>query len=72
MMSENLLSVFKKELGYVNATNQYVELSSNDIVHTEHFEFGCSYQQEDGNVGYPWKNNGAWILIPWKIQGLYK
>lgn len=27
MMSENLLSVFKKELGYVNATNQYVELS---------------------------------------------
>ena len=27
MMSENILSVFKKELGYVNATNQYVELS---------------------------------------------
>lgn len=27
MMSENLLSVFKKELGYVNDTNQYVELS---------------------------------------------
>ena len=26
-MSENLLSVFKKELGYVNDTNQYVELS---------------------------------------------
>lgn len=26
-MDENLLSVFKKELGYVNATNQYVELS---------------------------------------------
>ena len=26
-MRENLLSVFKKELGYVNATNQYVELS---------------------------------------------
>lgn len=26
-MAENLLSVFKKELGYVNATNQYVELS---------------------------------------------
>lgn len=49
-----------------------VKWKSNDIVHTEHFEFGCSYQQEDGNVGYPWKNNGAWILIPWKIQGLYK
>lgn len=26
-MSENVLSVFKNELGYVNATNQYVELS---------------------------------------------
>ena len=26
-MNENLLSVFKKELGYVNATNQYIELS---------------------------------------------
>lgn len=25
MMSENLLSVFKKELGYVNDTNQYVD-----------------------------------------------
>ena len=49
-----------------------VKWESNGIVHTEHFEFGCSYQQEDGNVGYPWKNNGAWILIPWKIQGLYK
>ena len=45
---------------------------SHNNVHTEHFEFGCSYQQEDGNLGYPWKNNGAWVLIPWKIQGLYK
>ena len=26
-MSENVLSAFKNELGYVNATNQYVELS---------------------------------------------
>lgn len=27
MMRENVFSAFKKELGYVNATNQYVELS---------------------------------------------
>lgn len=27
MMNENILSAFKNELGYVNATNQYVELS---------------------------------------------
>lgn len=26
-MSENVLSAFKNELGYINATNQYVELS---------------------------------------------
>ena len=26
-MNENVLSAFKDELGYVNATNQYVELS---------------------------------------------
>ena len=49
-----------------------VKWDSNNVIHTEHFEFGCSYQQEDGNVGYPWKNNGTWVLIPWKIQGLYK
>ena len=49
-----------------------VRWESNNIVHNEQFEFGCSYQQEDGNVGYPWKNNGEWILIPWNIQGLYK
>lgn len=49
-----------------------VKWESNNVVHTEYFEFGSSYQQEDENVGYPWKNNGAWVLIPWKIQGLYK
>lgn len=49
-----------------------VKWESNNIVHTEHFEFGCSYQQEDGNEGNPWKSKGAWVLIPWKIQGLYK
>lgn len=49
-----------------------VKWDSNNVIHTEHFEFGCSYQQENGNVGYPWKNNGTWVLIPWKIQGLYK
>ncbi len=49
-----------------------VKWESNKVIYTELFEFGCSYQQEDGNVGYPWKNNGTWVLIPWNIQGLYK
>lgn len=35
MISESLLSTFKKELGYVNATNQYVELSIR-ILEREH------------------------------------
>lgn len=48
-----------------------VKWESSNVVHTEHLEFGCSYQQEDGSVGYPWKDNGVWVLIPWKIQGLY-
>ena len=43
-----------------------VKWKSNDIVHTEHFEFGCSYQQEDGNVGYPWKNNVSLRWECWK------
>lgn len=49
-----------------------VKWESNNTVSTEHFEFGCSYQQENGNVGYPWKNNGTWVLIPWNVRGLYK
>lgn len=49
-----------------------VKWESNNTVSTEHFEFGCSYQQENGNVGYPWINNGAWVLIPWDVRGLYK
>ena len=49
-----------------------VKWESNNVVHSEHFEFGCSYQYEDGKIAYPWRNNGAWVLIPWKIQGLYK
>ena len=49
-----------------------VKWESSKVVHIEHLEFGCSYQQEDGSVGYPWKDNGMWVLIPWKIQGLYK
>ena len=48
-----------------------VKWESSNVVHTEHLEFGCSYQQEDGSAGYPWKDNGVWVLIPWKIQGLY-
>lgn len=34
-------------------------------------EFGCAYQEKEGNVTFPWKNNGNWVLIPWNVKRLY-
>lgn len=39
---------------------------------SEPLEFGSVYQNENGRAALPWRGNGAWVLIPWKIQGLYK
>ncbi len=35
-------------------------------------EFGCIYQDENEELAYPWRGNGQWILMPWKVQGLYQ
>ena len=43
-----------------------------DVVHTELFEFGCAYMDENSTLSFPWRNDGEWVLIPWNIQGLYK
>lgn len=40
--------------------------------YSEPLEFGCMYQDEDEKPALPWRENGAWCLIPWKVQGLYK
>ena len=46
-----------------------VKWESSNVVHTEHLEFGCSYQQEDGSVGYPWKDNGfGYLKIDYNIN----
>ena len=34
-------------------------------------EFGCAYQDKEGKVAFPWKNNGGWSLIPWNVKCLY-
>lgn len=45
---------------------------SGDKLHSEIFEFGCTYEGINGQIGLPWRNNGEWVLIPWNIIGLYK
>lgn len=39
---------------------------------SEPLEFGCVYQDGNGRPTLPWRGNGHWTLMPWKIQGLYK
>ena len=39
---------------------------------SEPLEFGVIYQDENEKTCLPWRGNGAWCLMPWNIQGLYK
>lgn len=40
---------------------------------SEPLEFGIVYQSDDKNdVAVPWRNNGEWKIVPWKVHGLYK
>ncbi len=39
---------------------------------SEPLEFGCVYRGDNERPSLPWRGNGQWTLIPWKIQGLYK
>lgn len=41
-------------------------------LYSEPLEFGCAYQDKNGNIAFPWRENGQWCLIPWKVNGLYK
>lgn len=49
-----------------------VQWDSERKMHSEPLEFGCVYQDKNGKSALPWRGNGEWVLIPWKIQGLYK
>lgn len=39
---------------------------------SEPLEFGVLYQDKNEKPALPWRGNGTWCLIPWKVQGLYK
>ncbi len=49
-----------------------VKWESHGNNYDELLEFGIVYQNESKEVALPWKNNGAWIIMPWNVQGLYK
>lgn len=50
----------------------HAEWKVGNTIFSEPLEFGCAYKNENDIITYPWRGNGQWILIPWKIQGLYK
>lgn len=45
---------------------------TNNKLFDEYLEFGCCYENNTKEVALPWRNNGSWIIYPWKVQGLYK
>lgn len=45
----------------------------NEKQFNELLEFGCVYENNnEGEIVLPWRDNGEWIIIPWKVQGIYK
>lgn len=49
-----------------------VQWNVENKLYSEPLEFGCVYQNKNGKTALPWRGDGEWVLIPWKIQGLYK
>ena len=43
---------------------------SEDIVDTV-WEFGCIYEDIGDTIAVPWRNNGNWEIIPWKMNDIY-
>jgi hypothetical protein len=37
---------------------------------TEPLEFGIEYVNQNDEIASPWRNNGEWQIIPWKVQGI--
>lgn len=46
--------------------------NSNNKIFIEELEFGISYQGENFEILVPNYDVGEWVIVPWKIQGLYK
>lgn len=49
-----------------------VSWEENGKLISEPLEFGSIYQDENEKSALPWRKNGEWHLVPWKVQGLYK
>lgn len=50
-----------------------VKWETNEKLFDELLEFGCCYENDKKeDVALPWRNNGNWVIYPWKVQGLYK
>ena len=49
-----------------------VDWEINGKLFSEPLEFGSIYQDKNEKAALPWRGNGEWSLIPWKVQGLYK
>jgi len=49
-----------------------VKWTVNEKLFNELLEFGCVYQNNNDETALPWRDNGEWIITPWKVQGLYK
>lgn len=49
-----------------------VDWETNGKHFSELLEFGSIYQDENERAALPWRGNGKWSLIPWKVQSLYK
>ncbi|MGV8148970.1 MAG: hypothetical protein ACLKAK_10005 [Alkaliphilus sp.] len=41
-------------------------------IFAEELEFGVVYQSEDSKPLIPYDETGGWVIMPWKVQGLYK
>lgn len=44
----------------------------NGKIYNEPLEFGLNFQSDTGESAIPPDDGGKWMIIPWKIQGLYK
>lgn len=49
-----------------------VQWKSNNKIFIENLEFGLVYQDEKHKPMLPNEKDGEWVIIPWKVQGLYK
>lgn len=49
-----------------------VEWLINGKIYNEPLEFGLNFQIKTGKPAIPPDDEGKWVIIPWKIQGLYK